>query len=160
MKKCLIIILCISISLMAAMTYEDNAFLIDSKNLINMLLTLLGLCFTSFSFISLFIDGIIKKSGGKNDENFKERLNRLLDSIQKDIFLILYSTIVIIILNTCYYFDFPLIKNPTHLDFGLVTINSLKNFSLNFIISLVFCLSLYSLYDLVKASFILLRKCY
>lgn len=160
MKKYLIIILCIIVSLIASLTYVENIFLTDSKNLINMLLTLLGLCFTSFSFISTSINDILKKSSKNDDESLREKLNKLLDSIQKDIILILYATIALIIINTLYYFDFPLIKNPVGIDFGLLIIPSLKNFGLNFIVSFIFCLSLYSLYDLVKASFILLRKCY
>ena len=87
-------------------------------------------------------------------------MNKLLDSIQKDILLILYATIILIVFNTIYYLDFPLLKNPINVDFGLLEISSLKIFILNFIISFIFCLSIYSLYDLVKASFILLRKCY
>lgn len=160
MKKYLIIILCIIVSLIASLTYVENIFLTDSKNLINMLLTLLGLCFTSFSFISTSINDILKKSSKNDDESLRKKLNKLLDSIQKDIILILYAIIALIIINTLYYFDFPLIKNPVGIDFGLLIIPSLKNFGLNFIVSFIFCLSLYSLYDLVKASFILLRKCY
>lgn len=160
MKKYLIIILCIIVSLIASLTYVENIFLTDSKNLINMLLTLLGLCFTSFSFISTSINDILKKSSKNDDESLRAKLNKLLDSIQKDIILILYAIIALIIINTLYYFDFPLIKNPVGIDFGLLIIPSLKNFGLNFIVSFIFCLSLYSLYDLVKASFILLRKCY
>lgn len=160
MKKSLIIILCVIISLIASLTYTDGIFLTDSKNLINILLTLLGLCFTSFSFISTSINDILKKSNKNDDENLRVKLNKLLDSIQKDIILILYAIIVLIVINTLYYFDFPLIKNPTDVDFGLLLIPSLKNFILNFIVSFIFGLSLYSLYDLVKASFILLSKCY
>ena len=51
MKKYLIIILCIIVALISLLTYNQYVFLTDSKNLINILLTLLGLCFTSFSFI-------------------------------------------------------------------------------------------------------------
>lgn len=91
MKKYLIIILCIIVSLIASLTYVENIFLTDSKNLINMLLTLLGLCFTSFSFISTSINDILKKSSKNDDESLREKLNKLLDSIQKDIILILYA---------------------------------------------------------------------
>ena len=160
MKKYIIIVLCIIISLIASLTNLDSIFLTDSKNLINILLTLLGLCFTSFSFISTSINDILKKYNKDNDENFREKLNKLLNSIQKDIVLILYATIILIVFNTIYYFDFPFIKNPMNVDFGLLIIPSLKSFVINFINSFIFCLSMYSLYDLVKASFILLRKCY
>lgn len=160
MKKYIIIILCSIISIISSLTYSKNVFLTDSKNLIGILLTLLGLCFTSFSFISTSINDILKKSNKGNDKKLRVKLNKLLDSIQKDILLILYATIILIVFNTIYYLDFPLLKNPINVDFGLLEISSLKIFILNFIISFIFCLSIYSLYDLVKASFILLRKCY
>ena len=160
MKKYIIIILCSIISIISSLTYSENVFLTDSKNLIGILLTLLGLCFTSFSFISTSINDILKKSNKGNDKKLRVKLNKLLDSIQKDILLILYATIILIVFNTIYYLDFPLLKNPINVDFGLLDISSLKIFILNFIISFIFCLSIYSLYDLVKASFILLRKCY
>ena len=160
MKKYIIIILCSIISIISSLTYSENVFLTDSKNLIGILLTLLGLCFTSFSFISTSINDILKKSNKGNDKKLRVKLNKLLDSIQKDILLILYATIILIVFNTIYYLDFPLLKNPINVDFGLLEISSLKIFIFNFIISFIFCLSIYSLYDLVKASFILLRKCY
>ncbi len=160
MKKYLIISLCVIVSILASLSYSSDIFLTDSKSLIETLLTLLGLCFTSFSFISTSINDILKKSKKNTDENLRIRLDKLLDSIQKDILLIFYATIVLIIINIFCYFDFPLLNNPRNLDFGLFVIPSLKQFSLNFLVSFIFCLSLYSLYDLIKASFILLRKCY
>lgn len=160
MKKYLIISLCVIVSILASLSYSSDIFLTDSKTLIGTLLTLLGLCFTSFSFISTSINDILKKSNKNTDEALKIRLDKLLDSIQKDILLIFYATIALIIINIFCYFDFPLLSNPRNLDFGLFVIPSLKQFSLNFLVSFIFCLSLYSLYDLIKASFILLRKCY
>lgn len=160
MKKYLIIILCIIVALISSLTYNQDVFLTDSKNLINILLTLLGLCFTSFSFISTSINDILKKSDKNSDDSLRKKLDKLLDSIQKDILLILYATITLIILNTIHYFNFPFLNNPLNVDFGLFVISSLKQFVLNFVISFIFNLSVYSLYDLIKAAFILLRKCY
>lgn len=160
MKKYLIVSLCVIVSILASLSYSSDIFLTDSKSLIETLLTLLGLCFTSFSFISTSINDILKKSNKNTDETLRIRLDKLLDSIQKDILLIFYATIVLIIINIFCYFDFPLLNNPRNLDFGLFVIPSLKQFSLNFLVSFIFCISLYSLYDLIKASFILLRKCY
>lgn len=160
MKKYLIVSLCVIVSILASLSYSSDIFLTDSKSLIETLSTLLGLCFTSFSFISTSINDILKKSNKNTDETLRIRLDKLLDSIQKDILLIFYATIVLIIINIFCYFDFPLLNNPRNLDFGLFVIPSLKQFSLNFLVSFIFCISLYSLYDLIKASFILLRKCY
>lgn len=72
MKKYLIIILCFVISLIASLAYHENVFLTDSKNLINILLTLLGLCFTSFSFISTSINDILKKSDKNSDVDLRK----------------------------------------------------------------------------------------
>ena len=160
MKKALIIILCIIVSILAALSFNDKIFLIDSKTLISTLLTLLGLCFTSFSFISTSINDILKKANKANDKILKKILEQLLDSIQENILLIFFAIIILIIINVFYYFDLPFLENPRNLDFGLFIIPSLKQFSLNFLASFVFCLSLYSLYDLIMAAFSLLRKCY
>ena len=71
MKKYIIIILCSIISIISSLTYSENVFLTDSKNLIGILLTLLGLCFTSFSFISTSINDILKKSNKGNDKKLR-----------------------------------------------------------------------------------------
>lgn len=160
MKKYLIISSCIIVSIIASLSYSSNIFLTDSKTLIGILLTLLGLCFTSFSFISTSIKDILTKSSKNTDKSLRIKLDKLLDSIQKDILLIFFAIIVLIIMNIFCFCDIPLLNNPTNLDFGLFVVPSLKNFALNFLVSFIFCLSLYSLYDLIKASFTLLRKCY
>lgn len=158
MKKNLIIIICIIISFVVAFSNHENIFLSDSKNLIGILLTLLGLCFASFSYITSSISNIIRENKKSTDSCLNAKLNKLLDSIQTDILLIFYATIILIVLNLLYYYDIPFISNPTSIDFSLFSINSLKYFISSFITSLLFCLSIYSLYDIIKASFILLRK--
>ena len=160
MKKYFIIVLCIFISLCASMTNSQNLFLTDSKLLIEILLTLLGLSFTSFSFISTSIDNILKKTEHNNRELLKEKLNKMLKSIQDDIFFIFKLSLVLIVINLIKHLDIPFFINPQNIDFGIIIIDSAKDTVINFSISLVFCLSMYSFYDLIKATFMLLRNQY
>lgn len=157
MKKFIIIIFCFFVALLSSIIKDNNVFLTDSKNLINILLTLLGLCFTSYSIIISSIKDILNKDNNSSDDNVKLLLNKLLDSIEKNIIFIFYITIIMIVLNTFYYVNFPFLKDPKKVDFGIFMINSFKDTFFNIIISLIFNLSLYSLYDLIKASFKLLR---
>lgn len=157
MKKKIITISCIVISFISALANNQNIFLSDSKSLIEILLTLLGLSFTSFSFISSSIKNIINNSK-KNVKNLEPFLNKLEKSIKEDIFLIFYSTIVLILINIITYIDIPLITNPINICFNLFTISSVKMFIINFFVSFITCLSIYSFYDLMKASFNLLQK--
>lgn len=157
MKKRITIIFCIIISFISALTNNENIFLNDSKNLIEILLTILGLSFTSFSFMSSSIKSITRNSK-RHSKELEPFLNKLEKSIQEDIFLIFYSIITLILINIITYIDIPLITNPTNINFNLFTINSVKIFIVNFSVSIVTCLSIYSFYDLMKASFKLLQK--
>lgn len=159
-KKCFIIVLCFLISLIGCLSNNKNIFITDSKNMISILLTLLGLCFTSFSFISASITDILSKSKKTKTDDLKKKLNKLLKSIEDDIFLIFYVTVILIFINLVYYVNIPYINDFINLKFLSFNIFSLKICLLNFIISFIFCLSLYSLYDLIKTSFKLLKNCY
>lgn len=159
MKKKIIIILCIVISFISALSNNQNIFLSNSKSLIEILLTILGLSFTSFSFISSSIKNILDES--KTDiKNLELFLNKMEKSIQEDILLIFHSIIILIVINTITYINIPLITNPTNIDFDLFVIKSFKMFIINFAVSFITCLSIYSFYDLMKASFMLLQKNY
>jgi len=156
MKKRLIICFCLLISMMSAYTNNQNLFLNDSKNLIGILLTILGLSFTSFSFISTSIKSIL--SGSAKTNSINDLLEKMLKSIEEDIFLIFYSVLCLIIVNILSYTDIPFIYNPTDIDFGLFVLKSFKMFFINFCVSFITCLSIYAFYDLMKASFKLLKK--
>ena len=50
-KSIIFKIICAVLAFFAAINKNEDIFLLDSKNLINILLTLLGLCLTSLGFI-------------------------------------------------------------------------------------------------------------
>lgn len=156
MKKKLIITLSIIISFISGFSHSENVFLTDSKSLIGILLTVLGLCFSGFSFVSTSINNVILSS--KYNKNLILKSKKIISSIEEDIFLILYLTILLIIINLFFYVDIPLIVNPTNVNFGIFVISSLKCFIFNFMFSLCFCLSFYAFYDLIRATFNLIKK--
>lgn len=157
-KTKIIIIVSIIISIISSTVCNNITFLTDAKSLISIMLTILGLCFTSFSFISSSILKILNMN--KENKNLSKKANNILSNIEENIFFIFYSVIILAILNLINNLDIPLIKNPTNLDFGIINILSLKQSIINFISSLLFLLTLYALYDIMKASFRLIKNCY
>lgn len=155
MKLTIIISLSILISFLSGLSFNEEIFLTDSKNLIMALLTLLGLCFSGVSYVSASINNIIKNKTTNN--KISDISNSLMKNVEEDILLLLYLTIIIVICNLFLYIDIPFISNPTNINFDLFKINSLKTFFYNFILSLSFCLSIYSLYDIIKATFKLIK---
>lgn len=155
MKKKIIISCCILISLLASLTNNEDVFLTDSKNLINVLLTILGLCFSSFSIISISIENITKKSDNKN---LDKKVEKFIKSLQEDFFLIIYMIILLVVCNLLLFTDIPLIENPTNINFNIFIIKSFKRFICNFIFSISFSLSLYSFYDMINATAILIKN--
>ena len=77
---------------------------------------------------------------------------------EEDMMLIFFLTIIIITVDFLKVIDIPLAKNVLNLDLGIIKIISLKEYIFNFIISRSACLSFYSLYDLIQATFKILRK--
>lgn len=135
----------------------NEVFLINAELLVPFLFTLLGLCLTAYTFIYSPISEILKKDSMKNDES-KQRLQKLLTSFEKDIMLIFFLAIIIIVLDFMKCVDIPFVKNEFNLDLGIVKIKSLKEYIFNFIISVSACFSFYALYDLMQATFKILRK--
>lgn len=154
-RKITIISIIIILSFFVASTNES--FIINAELLIPFLFTVLGLCLTAYTFIYAPISEILKKESMKNDEA-KKRLQKLLTSFEEDMMLIFFLTIIMIVVDFLKYFDIPLIKNVSNLDLGILKINSLKEYFFNFIISISAGLSFYSLYDLMQATFKILRK--
>ena len=72
--------------------------------------------------------------------------------------LIFFMTIIIIVIDFMKVIDVPIVKNVLNLDLGIIQIKSLKEYVFNFTISISSCLSFYSLYDLIQATFKILRK--
>lgn len=159
MKKKIIIATCILISLIVSLLGDGSAFLVDSKELITILLTLLGLCFTGYTFIYSPITNILEKKN-KNGDNIKNTTKKLLKSMQQDMLFIFGATLFIIGANLVLSIDFPLIENPINVNFGLFIIPSLKIFVINFVISAFACLSFFAFYDLIKATFKIFTNCF
>lgn len=155
MKKIATISIIVILSLFAAST--TNTFIVNAEGLIPFLFTILGLSVTAYTFIYAPISEILKKESMKNDEA-KQKLQKLLDSFEEDMMLIFFLTIVIVIADFFKPLDIPLVKNELNLDLGILKIKSLKEYIFNFIISLSACFSFYALYDLMQATFKILRK--
>ena len=154
-KKIAIISIIIFFSFFAATSNES--FIINVEALIPFLFTLLGLCLTAYTFIYTPISEILKKESMNNDES-KKKLQKLLSSFEEDMLLIFFLTILMILIDFLTIMEIPLLKNEFNIDLGIIKIVSLKNYIFNFIISISACFSFYSLYDLMQATFKILRK--
>lgn len=154
-KKIMIISIIIVISFFTASI--TNSFIVNSEALIPFLFTILGLCITAYTFIYAPISEILKKETMQSSES-KQKLQKLLTSFEEDMMLIFFLTILIIAADFLKIIDIPLAKNVLNLDLGIIKIASLKEYIFNFFISTSACLSFYSLYDLMQATFKILRK--
>ena len=154
-KKIMIISAIVIISFFIAST--ANAFIVNVEALIPFLFTILGLSITAYTFIYAPISEILKKETMQSDES-KQKLQKLLTSFEEDMMLIFFLTITIIVVDFLKFIDIPLVKNVLNLDLGILKIISLKEYIFNFIISISAFLSFYSLYDLMQATFKILRK--
>lgn len=154
-KKIAIISIIIFFSFFAATSNES--FIINVEALIPFLFTLLGLCLTAYTFIYTPISEILKKESMNNDES-KKKLQKLLSSFEEDMLLIFFLTILMILIDFLMIMEIPLLKNEFNIDLGIIKIVSLKNYIFNFIITISACFSFYSLYDLMQATFKILRK--
>lgn len=154
-RKIAIISTIIILSFFAAST--NGSFIINIELLIPFLFTVLGLCLTAYTFIYAPISEILKKESMKNDVA-KQKLQKLLTSFEEDMMLIFFLTIMMIGVDFLKFLDIPLIKNVLNLDLGILYIYSLKEYLFNLIISISAGLSFYSLYDLMQATFKILRK--
>lgn len=154
-KRLVFVIPLLLISFLSGLSTSKEIFLIDSKNLIMALLTLLGLCFSGVSYVSTSINNIFKNK--VYNEEISKNIKLLMKNVEEDILLLLYLTILILFCNLFFYIDIPFVSNPTNINFDLFIIDSLKLFFYNFILSFSFCLSIYSLHDIIKATFKLIK---
>lgn len=154
MKKNVIIVI---IFLLSLFTASINDTLINkSEIMVPLMFTLLGLCFTGYTFIYTPILQIL--NGKEKNSKIKDTLKNLLNSFQKDMLLIFFLSIFVIIIDSTYNYNYPILKNVYNLDLGIFYIVSLKTYILNFIISLCSCFSLYALYDIIDATFKILKN--
>lgn len=154
-KKIIVISIITTLSFLSASTCDS--FVTNAEVLIPFLFTILGLCLTSYTFIYAPICEILKKESMKNDES-RKKLEKLLNSFEEDMMLIFFLTIIILIVDFFREYDIPLVKNAMNIDLGVVTIKSLKEYFFNFIISISAGFSFFALYDLMQATFKILRK--
>lgn len=154
-RKILIISIIVIFSLFAAS--NNSSFIINTEQLIPFLFTILGLCLTAYTFIYAPISEILKKESMKNEET-KKKLQNLLNSFEEDMKLIFFLTVFILVIDLLKEIDVPLVKNAYNIDLGIINIFSLKQYIYNFFTAVSASLSFYALYDLMDATFKILRK--
>lgn len=154
MKKNVIIVIIFLLSLFTASI--NDSLINKSEIMVPLMFTLLGLCFTGYTFIYTPILQIL--NGKEKTSKIKDTLKNLLNSFQKDMLLIFFLSIFVIIIDSTYNYNYPILKNVYNLDLGIFYIVSLKTYILNFIISLCSCFSLYALYDIIDATFKILKN--
>lgn len=153
-EKIVILSLCLFVSLIASMSNEST-FITKVDSLVPFLFTLLGLCITAYTFIYNPLLGILNKLKLSNESNYS--LHKLLESFEEDIIFIFYMTIFIIIFDILKNLNFPFIHDFS-INLALLNLYSIKNVIINFFISFSASISFYALYDLIQATFKILRK--
>lgn len=154
-RKIIVISIIIIFCLFVANT--NNGFITNTEQLVPFLFTVLGLCLTAYTFIYAPISEILKKESMKNEET-KKKLQNLLNSFEEDMKLIFFLTIFILLIDSLNEIDVPLVKNAHSIDLGVMNIISLKQYIYNFFTAASASLSFYALYDLMEATFKILRK--
>lgn len=125
----------------------------DNKTMFQILLSVLGLCLTAYTFVLIPIQNIVKEN--KATENL---ISKLLKEYKDNMLFIFTTCILLIIIDLTFKVNFPLISNPKNIDFGLFKIYSLKSF-LKFVLEDFLCiLSLYSFFDIMQSIFILVNN--
>ncbi len=134
-------------------TFNKEIVFNESNTMIQILLSLLGLCLTSYTFILVPIQSITAESNNK-----KEAIHNLLREYKDNMLFIFMSCILLIGINLLYKLNFPLISDPT-MDFNLFKIYSLKTFLKMVLEDFLCIMSLYSFYDIMQSIFIIVNKC-
>lgn len=156
MNKKIIISIIVFVSLVVSL-FDGNAYLTDSEQLTPLLFTIFGLCLTSYTFIYSPINDLIKRDEKRKKIN-NLKLKIMLKNLEENMILIFFSAVFIIIFGIFKDINIPYIKNPVGLDFGIFFVPSLKVTIANFFISLLSFLSFYALYDIMMATFKIIRK--
>lgn len=155
MKKSIIITSIIICSFIFAIA--ENAFIVSAKDLIPFLFTILGLCLTAYTFIYSPITNIIGNNN-KNNKKLIEKLDKLLKSFEDDMLCIFFLTIGIIVIDFLKKIDIPILEDINDIDLKIFQIKSIKHFITNILISLAANFAIYAVYDLIQATFKILRK--
>ena len=147
MKKIYIYLIILILSICFSICNNNN-ITNNSELIIPIILTLLGLCLTSYIFICSPIGSTVSKN-----KKLKNSAINLLSKLEEDIKTIFFISLIIILLTIMKDINFVFIKDPLEIDFGLFVIKSFKLFILNSMISYFFMLSLVGFYDFIIASF-------
>ena len=151
LKKFFLISACVAIGIIVA-NVKQKIFIINPEQLLPLLFTLLGLCITAYTFIYAPINDLLK---GNRNELTKNKLTNLLKSYEEDMMLVFILAMIIILLDIANNINIPIFKD---IKIEKLNIVSLKMFIYNFSVSLSAMLSFYALYDLIKATFRILKK--
>ena len=154
MNKKVIIILCSCIlSFITAINKVEIVFN-DVNVMIQILFSILGLCLTAYTFILVPINKLLKSNEKINS------VKKLLNEYKDNMIFIFFSSIILIFISIICKLDIPSLTNPTHIDFGLFEITSLKIFFKIFFEDSISFLCLYSFYDIMKSIFVLIDNIY
>lgn len=147
MKKILIYLGMVFLSIIFTICTNDN-ITNNAELVLQILLTLLGLCITSY----VFICSPISEVASKNKQLKRDAIN-LVSKLEEDMKGMFYITLVIIFVTIMGNTDLVFIKNPCEMDFGIFVIKSFKHFLINASITFCFMLGMAGFYDFIVASF-------
>lgn len=151
MKKKTIIALITTFSIIVSIS-QKQSIINNPDFILQVLYTLLGLCLTAYIFICPSISSTIK-----GNQKIHKSAIKLLSELEGNMKTIFFFSLIIIITIAIKNIDVPFIVEPKNIDFGLFRIISLKGFFVDCIISNTFLLSLYTFYDLMNASFLIIK---
>ena len=152
MKKEFKILIAIILSILFTIISSDNI----TNNIeltIQILMTLLGLCITSYVFICSPISERLSICNKKDRDIGLKMINELEDDMKK---IFLFSVLIIIV-SIIQNIDYPLIKDVCIYN-DLINIESIKMIIFNSILSCSFLLGMLGFYDFIYASFVIIKK--
>lgn len=157
MKKYKVIIQIFIVSLFSAIM-SSNSIINNAEFVLQVIYSILGLCITAYAFICSPVSEVVNKNKELYDSAYI-----LIAELEDDMSKIFYFSIVITFLEIFKTINFPFIVEPQNLDFNLFVMQSPKMFLINFMMSFLYFLCMYTFYDLIKSTFkiikgILLKK--
>lgn len=156
MKKYIIISIIFFLSFICAV--NGKMWFLNDSDIMTISLSVLGVSFTTYCFLFSPILNILEKI--KKIDNMEYNLNKLLDSLNKNLKFIFYCIIILLFVNIIYSINIAFISNPLNINFDLFRIISLKLFIKNLFYSLFLFLQLYAFYDTMTATFRIFKNCF
>lgn len=153
MKKYLYITLLLIFSFIIGINNTD-IILTNSREILILNFTLLGLSLTAYTFIFTPLQNIIND---KENNKLIKLIENVLNNYEENMKYMFYICIAMIVLEYINNTNFIFIKNPQNIDFGIVMIKSLKETIIDSSISFLAMLSFMSFFDIMKATFIIVR---